>query len=179
MSTGKGLAITDLAESLLASVVAHWAAQADAPPLPARRLVLAGDPRTVSWDCEQLTVTLQGVGWGQALDASSLSPRAGAPASVMSLRHAILVVTLVRCIAQPDPRSNTGMPTEAALYEDGVRFMRDAGLLSQALVEYASKISPGLPLESSVQAGAIEPIGPSGNYTGLEATLAVTAGQLV
>jgi hypothetical protein len=179
VSTGQGLAITAVAESLLAAVVAHWAAASDAVPLPPRRLILAGDPRSVAWDCEQLTVTLQGVGWGQALDASSLSPRAGTPASVMSLRHAVLVVSLVRCAAEADPRSASGMPTDAALHADGLRYMRDAGLLSQAMVAYTAKILPGLPDEASVQAGAIEPRGPEGAFHGLETTLAVTAGQLV
>lgn len=172
---GQGLKLSDLAQNVLDGVVEHWARAADATPLPARRAVLAGEPRAIAWDCEQLTVTLSGVGWGQALDASATSPRAGMPASVASMRHAVLAVALVRCTPTP---GRDGKVAVDALHTAGLASLRDAGLLSQALVEITSRLRKNLPLEASVQAGVVEPVGPSGGFHGLEATLVVTTAEL-
>jgi hypothetical protein len=172
---GQGLKLSDLAQRVLDGVVEHWQGAADATPLPAHRAVLAGEPRAVAWDCEQLTVTLAGVGWGQALDASASSPRAGLPASVASMRHAVLAVALVRCTPSP---GRDGKVALEALHAAGLASLRDAGLLSQALVEITTRLRKNLPLESSVQAGTVEPLGPSGGFHGLEATLVVTSADL-
>lgn len=171
---GQAINIAALANMMLAGIIDHYAAAGDST-LPARRLVVPGESRTVAWDCEQLTVSLVGVGWGQALDMSSPSASAGPHTGVTALRHAVLAATLVRCT--PVPAGNKA-PTVAALQAAGDQYMRDAGLLSQALVELCSRIRQGLPSEAKVQPGAVEPIGPSGMFHALETTLAVTASRL-
>ena len=176
MAAGQAISVAALGQKLLAAVEEHYAQAGAGSALPARRAVMPGEPRGVAWDCEQLAVTLVGVGWGQALDASSPSPQTGGQSAVMAVRHAVYAVTLVRCT--PNPFEDGSPPDVVELAAAGAQFMRDAGLLSQALVEFASRLRQGLPREASVQLGAIEPVGPSGGFHGLEASMAVTAAAL-
>jgi hypothetical protein len=175
VSQGKGLDIVTEAALLLDTVVDHF--QAAALPLPERRCLVAGDPRQFAWDCEQLTVSLQGIGWGPASASAASAPRTGAPASVMSMRHAVLAVTLVRCTPMPDDDGKAPDVTE--LDAAGREFMRDAGMLSQAIVTYVSSATQRLDRVASVEAGIVEPLGPSATHHGLEAQLAITVGKLV
>jgi hypothetical protein len=173
-SLGKGLAISDEAVLLLDAVVDHF--QAAGRELPDRQCVVAGEPRAFAWDCEQLTVSLQGIGWGPAVSATANTPRTGSPASVMSTRHVVLAVTLVRCTPQME---DDGTPPPAAeLDAAGRLFMRDAGLLSQAIVTYVSRATQRLDRVASVEAGIVEPIGPTSTHHGLEAVLSITVGHL-
>lgn len=177
MTSGTAINVRALATQMLDAVRTHWA-NAPGAPLPDRQYVAPGEPRATAWDCEQLTVSLGGVGWGPAIDAGPTSPRSGTPASVASVRHAVLYVQLVRCM--PTSGKQNVSPTVAALQAAGEQFMRDAGLLSQALVSWASTVRtllPQMPTES-VQVGVIEPVGPSGGFVGLEASAIVTAAQL-
>lgn len=173
-SLGKGLAITDEAVFLLDAVTDHFAAAGR--ELPDRQCVVAGDPRSFAWDCEQLTVSLQGIGWGPATSAAANSPRTGSPASTMSVRHVVLAVTLVRCTPTPDEEGDP--PDAAELDAAGRLFMRDAGLLSQAIVTYVSKAEQRLNRVASIEAGIVEPIGPNATHHGLEAVLSITVGHL-
>lgn len=180
MSTlGKGLDVQKVAVDLLQTIITHWAAATslDVVPLPTRRAVVPGDPRTIAWDCEQLTVSMVGIGYGQALDEASPSRRAGSPTSVSGLRHAILAVTLVRCT--PVGKEDGTPPTVAELDAAGRVFFRDCGMISQALMTYCSDVRKHLSSAESVQAGAVDPVGPSGGYHGIETTLAITLGNLV
>lgn len=181
MSTlGKGLDIATTAAQLKAHIIAHWnaAPAGTRVDLPARRAILAGDPRNVAWDCEQLTVAMVGIGWGQAIDAAQVpSPRTGAPVSVGAMRHVVLAVALIRCT--PKGGANGQPPSVEDLEAAGLTSMRDAGLLSQAMVTYASKLRQELGKHASVQPGVVDPYGPSGGYHGLETTLAITAAELV
>lgn len=173
-SFGKGLDLVTEAELLLDTVIDHFSAAAVA--LPERQHLVAGDPREFAWDCEQLTVSLQGIGWGPATDASSPTPRTGKPASVLSVRHAVLAVTLVRCTPMMGDQGDP--PPAEALDVAGRGFMRDAGLMSQALVTYVSRATARLDRVASVEAGVVEPLGPSSTHHGIEAVLAVTVGKL-
>ncbi len=176
MARGQAISVESLSQKLLAAVVDHYTAAGAADALPARRGVIPGDPRGIAWDCEQLTVTLAGIGWGPAVDTTVLSPQTAAQTSVMALRHVVLAVTLIRCTPTG---SRTGLPPEmAALEAAGLQYMRDAGLMSQALVELCSKLREGLPREARAQPGIVEPVGPSGGFHALETTLAITAGAL-
>lgn len=183
MSTlGQGLNIADLAVELKAHLVNHWnaAPPASRTPLPERQVIVPGDPRTIAWDCEQLTISLVGIGFGQAVAADSTggsSPRTGTPASVGSVRHAVLAVALIRCTPKG---SNTGAPPSAAdLEAAGLEFLRDAGLLSQAMVVFAAKVRRGLGKVASVECGVVDPYGPSGGFHGAETTLTITVPDLV
>lgn len=175
MAIGQRLTIFEIAETILNGVVAHYAAKTDAEvePLPARRYVNAGDPALLAWDCEQLTVSLQGVGFGQAADASPLAPQVGPSAGVFAVRHAILEVSLVRCVPGPDDNGNP--PSDLVLYEAGATFMRDCGMLSQALVEIASRIRQDLQPEGKVTAGEVVPAGPEGSFVAAVGLFQVSA----
>lgn len=179
-SFGKGLDIASTAVELLTHIQAFWTAAApgSVTVLPERRIIPPGDPRTVAWDCEQLTVALTGIGFGPAVDAAPApSPRAGVPFSVESLRHVILAVTLVRCTPVV---GDTGQgPSADELHTAGLIYLRDSGMLSQAMVTYAGKLRARLPKEANVQCGAVDPVGPNGGFHALETSLAITVPELV
>jgi hypothetical protein len=172
---GLGLDVTSEARELLIAVERHFSAAGNA--LPDRRGLVPGDPRSFAWDCEQVTVSLAGIGWGPAAAAGPPSPRTGSPASVMTMRHAVLLVTLVRCTPQ---MTDSGEPPPAdQLDTAGGEFMRDAGLLSQAIAAYVADASSRLDRVATVEAGVVEPLGPSAEFHGLEASLAITVGKLI
>lgn len=170
---GQAINTASLAGKLLAAVEEHFAGTDN--PLPDRRGVVPGESRTIAWDCEQLTVSLDGIGWGQAIDATPTSPQAGGPASVSALRHAVFSIQLVRCTPT---RRDGKTPEMDQLNAAGMVFMRDAGMLSQAVVEFVTQLRQGLDPTVRVQAGVIEAIGPSGGYHGLACALIVTASRL-
>jgi len=179
VSAGQGLDVHAMGTKILAAVVAHFAASTNPNDvdLPGRRYVGAGDPLAVAWDCEQLTVTMQGVTTGAAVDARPLSPRSGTPAGVSLVRSVTYVVSLVRCHPVQDDSGNP--PPVAALEAAGVVFARDMGLLSQALVELVSQLRENLPVGQTVQAGEVAPVGPDGQFVALVAPIAFTVGALV
>lgn len=169
MSPGQGIRVDEMAQTLLDHVVVHF--EAAGVDLPDHRVVTAGAP---AWDCEQLTVTLVGVGWGQAIDSATESARPGSPLSVYALRHAVYAVSIVRCVPTNDPDP----PSMDELNASGLQFMKDAGLLSQALVEVGSGVRNQLGPSGSVQAGMIEPIGPEGGFVGMDGQFIITAATL-
>lgn len=178
-SFGKGLDVASTAQDILDHVVAHYAAATpgSVQPLPERRTIAPGDPQTIAWDCEQLVVSLQGIGFGPAVDASPApSPRGGLPLSATALRHAVLAVDLVRCTPSPD---NNGNVSTVALNAAGLVFMRDCGMLSQAVVTFAGVLRSRLPDTASVQCGVVQPFGPSGGFHAAEVTIAITVPELV
>jgi len=175
---GQGIAVRSLALAIMDAVESHWGGTA--APLPDRRYVAFGDPASTPWDCEQLVISLAGVGFGPAQDAAPPStPRAGTPASIMTVRHAVFNIALVRCIPTPSGRTSTP-PSVEELQAAGERFMTDAGMLSQALVRWASRTYKSLPNDgaSSVQLGVIEPGEASGGYVGLTGVAIVTCAGL-
>lgn len=173
-AVGQGLDIVTTAEDLLQAVVDAYAAAAPGTvsPLPDRQGIYAGDPRSIAWDCSQLIVALDGIGYGPAADASSASARSGSPVSVSAIRHVVLVVQLVRCTPRP---GNRGTVNTAELEAAGREFLRDAGMLSQALVKFASRVRQGLDSTTeSVLPGVVDPVGPIGDFHAVETTLAIT-----
>jgi hypothetical protein len=179
-TAGQGIAVRSLALELKAAIESHWA-QGVNLPLPERRYVAPGDPGSQVWDCEQLVISLVGVGFGPAQDSAPPStPRAGSPASVMSVRHAVFNIALVRCIPGPARRGGTP-PTMEALQAAGEQYMSDAGMLSQALVRWAARTQKSvLPNDgaSSVQLGVIEPGEASGSFVGMAGVAIVTCAAL-
>jgi hypothetical protein len=173
---GQGLTIQAMAEAILAAVQEHYADASVA--LPDRQYVAAGDPSQLAWDCEQLTVGIQGIGWGQAPSAGTAAPKMGTQISASAVRHAIFIVALVRCTPTDPEDPDTGLPSEADLHAAGLEYMRDMGLLSQALVVACARVRAGLSRSSLVEAGAVNPDGPSGGFHGMSAQIAVTAGDL-
>lgn len=172
---GRGLKIVQLAEIVQAKIVSHYAtAGAD---LPTNQFFLAGDPAVAAWDCEQFTIGLSGVGWGWAEDNQpQTSPQTGTHFNVTSLRHVVFAIQIVRCT--PSAGKN-GIPTVAEIDTAGRASMKDAGLLSQALVMAVKEINQQVTRnEGKAQAGAIVPAGPEGKYHAITGTLSVTAGNL-
>jgi hypothetical protein len=178
VSLGKGLAIAELGAKVFDAVVAHYAAAA--PPiaaLPARRYIAPGDAITVPWDCEQLTVSCQAIGYGPAPDTGTLSAQDGGNYSVFGIRHAVFAVQLVRCVATMS--DNGDPPPVATMQADGLRSLRDSGMLSQALTELASRMRQGLGRGIQIQTGDVVPVGPEGEFMALVAGFTVTAGDLM
>lgn len=179
---GKGLNVALTAQQLLDHIVAHWAAAptGSIEPLPTRRAIVPGDPRTVAWDCDQLTVSMEGIGVGQAEDQGpATSPRLGTPLSANSLRHAVLAVSLVRCSPKGPPM---GLVDIDVLHAAGTSFLRDCGMLSQAVVSFAGQLQGRLqtttPGTASVRCGAVTPFGPEGGFHGADAAIAITVPEL-
>lgn len=174
---GKGLDIAAIADLLLTRIEEHFAA-ADTD-LPERRILAPGSPSEIAWDAPMVAITMASIGLGATPGGAGSGPlRVGPGVSAMGLRHAVYSVTLTRC--EPPPTGNgTRPPSAAVLRAAALGLMRDAGLLSQALVNFCTEVASGLPNGSLVQAGSVETAGPSGGHVGVIGTLTATVGQLV
>jgi hypothetical protein len=173
-----GLDLITIPKAMLAYVVSYFG-QAGVL-LPSRQMMVAGPAANVPYDCEQLTVTLETLGWGRARDATQLSPTFGKEASVNAQRHGEWVVSLVRCWPTGDDEGNLVDPDLLEEASEGVA--RDAGLLSQALVNFVAfqpfSESAAIPPGGSVQAGAVSFTGPSGGFIGINGALISTVAEL-
>lgn len=175
-AAGLGLDVAAIAQVILAAVEAHFDA-ADVE-LPERRLIAPGAPGEIAWDKPMLAVCLSSLGLGASPGGVGSAPlRVGNQVSASGLRHAVLAAQLTRC--DPEPGRNGRLPSREALTDAAVSYMRDAGLLSQALVNVATEIGGDLPAGSLVQVGSVDTVGPQGGHVGLIGTFTVTAGQLV
>ena len=177
MAAGQGLDIPDLAKKILTAVETHFAA-AHGVALPKRRYIAPGDGRLVAHDTDQLVVSLSGIGLGPAPTAPGLAEQIGSPLSASGIRHAIFIVQLVRCLKEPqDPTKPLPANVVTTM---GLSLMRDAGLLSQALMETCTSLSATFGhLRGSAQPGAVAILGPEGGMAAVEGTLAITAAELV
>lgn len=178
-ATGQRIYVAELALKVLKTVEEHFAAAG--VELPGRRYLAAGNPALVAWDCEQLVVGLSGVGWGQAPDAAPLSIKPAAHMSVAGVRHAVFSIQLVRCtptVSDEQAEMSQPYPDAEQIHAAGVDFMRDAGLISQAMVEMVSRLQQGLDRSGIAQAGVVNTLGPEGGYHAVEATLAITSALL-
>jgi hypothetical protein len=176
-SLGQRINVSELAQKTLDAVVAHFDA-ADVL-LPDRRYVAPGNPQLIAWDCEQLVVALTGIGWGAAPDSAAQSMKPGSQISAFGIRHAVFSVQLVRCTPiSKDTR--TPWPPPEEIQASGIKFMQDAGRLSQALVTVVAELRQSIAQDRAglVEAGVLTSLGPEGGYHGLEATLAITSGLL-
>lgn len=176
MATGQGLAVADIAQTILDAVVTHFSVATGAR-LPDRRVIAPGEPRGIAWDCEQLVITLSGIGLGTAPAQSGVAQRTGNPVFAAEPRHAVFAVQLVRCV--PESRDGAAPPPADEVTTAGLALMRDAGLLSQALVGACSTVVAALGQHGLVQSGAVEMIGPEGGMAAVEGSLAITVGGLV
>jgi hypothetical protein len=171
------LSVLELARLFLDGVEQHFAGQE--AELPDRRFIAPGNPQLIAWDCEQLFVALTGIGIGPAPDSPVQSPRQGGPVSAFNVRHAIFSIQLVRCTPTVPENGNAAYPPADQIDAAGAQSMRDAGLLSDAVVLMCSQLSKVLPPGTHVQAGLTSSLGPEGGYHANEATVAVTAMRLV
>jgi hypothetical protein len=177
---GNRLNLLEIARALRDGVVQHWAAHTDpeVEALPDRRLLMSGDAAVVSWDCEQLTVALQAIGLGQSDATAPTAPQLGGGVSVFNMRHAVFEVLLLRCAATVDDEGDA--PADAVLEAEGVRFLRDAGMLSQALTEIASNVKRNLLEPGGIATvGQVLPVGPEGGFVGAVGLFQVTSAGLL
>lgn len=177
---GNRLNVLEVARVLRDGVVAHWAAHTDpdVEALPDRRLLIGGDPAVLAWDCEQFTVALQGIGNGQSDDTAATAPQIGAGTSVFNMRHAIFELLLLRCVATVDDEG--APPADVVQDAEGERFLRDVGMLSQALTEIASNVRRNLLEPGGIaRVGQILPVGPDGGFSGCVGLFQVTSARLV
>jgi hypothetical protein len=175
MAIGQGLAVGDIACTILNAVVSHYSA-ASGIALPDRRIIAPGEPRSIAWDCEQCVITLSGLGLGAAPTQGATAQRTSNPVSATGLRHAVFATQIVRCV--PESQDGTVPPDVDEVNTAGLLLMRDAGLLSQALVEACSTLAAGLGRHGSAQPGAVEMLGPEGGMAAVEGSIAVTVGTL-
>lgn len=176
---GNRVNILEIATALRDGVVAHWAAKTDeaVEALPDRRLLLSGDAAVVAYDCEQLTVALQNIGNGQSDDTAATAPQLGAGTSVFNMRHVIFEVLVLRCASVLDDEGNA--PPDAVLEAEGETFLRDAGMLSQALTHVAAQVKPRLLEPGGIaRVGQILPVGPEGGFSGNVGLFQVTSARL-
>jgi hypothetical protein len=164
------------AHGLLDEVVAWYEDHPAELALPDRRAVVPGAPGVIAWDCEQVTVALANITVG-GLNAQSVAmPRAGAPAGVGLPRIATWSVQVVRCT--PESGEDATPPSAAELEVAGGRALSDAGLLSECMMSLAT-LAPGsrvwLPVGSTINAGAVTPLGPEGGFHAVEAAVSISA----
>lgn len=175
-SAGNRLAADVLAARVLAGTVAHFALAGQ--DLPRRQFVAPGAPRVVAWDCEQVTVSCAGLGWGPAGNVSGDFD--GRELSTM-VRHVVLEIAVTRKLpARTQTVDSVGLPPEGALNDAGMTMLRDVGILSQAVAEMfgpapADRI---VPVGTRAQPGVVEILGPEGDYTAVVTTVSVTLGTL-
>lgn len=172
---GLALAIAPIAQTVLAAVVAHFDA-ATGVTLPARQVIAPGDPAGIAWDCDQLVVTMSGIGVGQAPGEGAQARQVGNQVSSMGLRHAVFAAEIVRCV--PESQDGTTPPPAAELTTAGLALMRDAGLLSQALVDVCTAVSAVTPPGAKAVSGAVTVLGPEGGFAAVRGSITVTAGLL-
>jgi hypothetical protein len=170
-----GVDMLTVPTALLAYVNAYFAQAGVA--LPTNQYFAAGDRTNVPWDCEQVVVTMDGISWGRSKDATQLSSSFGKESSVNAMRHADYTIEIVRC--HPTLDNQDGQPLPSAEYEAAaVANWIDAGLLSQALINFVAFPNSALPPGGSTQAGAVGVLGPAGGFVGVNASLTMTLAQL-
>lgn len=172
--TGQRLNAAELAQSLLDYVVQSYSTSTTADALPTRQVIAAGDMRQVAWDCEQLVVSLAGI----EIDSPEQSPATPLRLKV-GIRHVAFTVQVVRCTATPTngPNGTVRLPTMEQITAAGMVAFRDAGQLSQAIFEWATRAvsvdGPGGILAAAV--GSVAPVGPQGAYAAMEGQVVVSA----
>lgn len=172
--SGQAINTQQIGQAIYDGVIDHYAAASAAVPLPERRYIAPGDAAAVAWDCEQFTVSIIGVGLGVAPDVATGSAKPGTHASVTGMRHAVFSAMLVRCTPTID---EDGPPEVAALNPAGLAYLRDVGLISQALVEIGTRLNR-VDRSAVITAGNVQPIGPGGGFVGLEGQLTISTVHL-
>lgn len=168
--TGQGLNSAELAQSLFDYIVQAYSVAAGTEPLPARQVICGGDIRLTSWDCEQFTVNLAGID----IDIPQQAPVTAGRLKATSLRHVAFTIQIVRCTATMDAK---GHVKPAEITARGLQSLKDAGLLSQALLEWTTRaVSTDGPMGIlAASTGAVIPVGPQGGLMGVEGQVVVSA----
>lgn len=175
MADGHGLDLATLGGLVFESAVANFAAAG--VTLPERQVMAPGAPEQVAWDCEQLVLTMSGIGPGAAPgQAGASGGRDAGTRFGLVLRHVVFTFQLVRCELKPTSRG--GPPSAVVVNAAALALWRDAGLLTHALDQVGSDLLRQLPPGTQVVAGAVTPSGPEGGFVGLQGSVTLTAGNL-
>lgn len=173
------LAVAGTARALLGAVEAWYADETHgAAPLPARRYVAAGEPRTVAWDCDegQVTVALAAVPLNVRPDMTApLATQApGRNRSTQLIRTAQYELQIVR----PAPTSTLGgqAPARDVLDAAGLALMDDVAQLLACLnsAQTGGALVPAGHAPAPVMVPTVEVLGPEGPLAGLAAGVWVT-----
>jgi hypothetical protein len=167
VASGQYIDVPSIAQAVLIGVAAHF--NDAGVELPDRQVIAPGEPRTVAWDCSAVMVTLGGIVWGQAPGAGGGARQTGNPISV-GARHAVISVQIVR----PAMDADGDVPDAEKLTDAGLTFIRDAALLSEALIALCRR-GGALVASGSATPGDVVALGPDGGFTAVEGSLSVTA----
>lgn len=167
------IAIAATAERILAAVEA-WYADEDhgAQPLPARRYVAAGDPRSVAWDDSAGQVTVAFSAAPLQTDptqapAVTQGPARSGQRGVQLIRVGVYEVQIVR--PAPMPGYEGQPPSGQTLNDHGLLVMRDAEQIV-ACVNDAQQSGAFIPEghgPARLQVPIIETLGPSGGLAAI------------
>ena len=150
-----------VAQALLDGVVAWFTTHAPDPPLPERRYVAGGDPRTVAWDdtAGQVTVCLSRILLG--LDSTRPPtpvrvPRTSPANAGRYQRTASFEVQIVRCAP--------GLAGADVLHAHGMQVTADAGNLIRAVLDVANSgaLTRAPVAEVGITVDDLVTLGPSG-----------------
>lgn len=169
---GQFIDVPAIAQLTLDGIVAHFAAAG--VELPERRVIVAGEPRAIAWDCPSLTIASGGILWGAGPGTGSATARrTGNPVSV-GARYTVITAQIIRCA----PGSDGGEPPDPdVLTEAGLTTLKDGGLLSQALVEMCGRNGVFRQFGTGL-AGGVDFLGPDGGFVACEGNLTVTAANI-
>jgi hypothetical protein len=171
-----GLNLVKFADHVLDYVVAFFAANSVA--LPDARYITAGVPSLDAWDCEQLVLGIVGVTDGSARQGQIASANmAGVMLSAQGVRAASYEIQLVRCCPMIDDYGNA--PSVADKHAAGRQQAVDMGLISQAVVNLMSALPPWIPKGVNATAGPVAPVGPTGGFAALIASISLHAIDLM
>jgi hypothetical protein len=158
--------VGDVADRLLAAVVAGYAAHA--VTLPDRRYVAPSAPELVAHDCEQVTVALGIVAQRPVAPTGHPSP---APVYVVPV--AAFEVRIIRDVPAFD---GEGIPSADYLAAVGAAVLLDAGVLLSVLLEVITTgalLPDAIPGGHNVDVPVITTVGPSGGLGGVAARVTV------
>jgi hypothetical protein len=171
-----GLNLVAFADHVLAYIVDFFAA--NSVGLPEAQYITAGVPSLDAWDCEQLVLGIVGVTDGSARQGQIASANmGGAMLSAQGIRAANYEIQLVRCV--PTLNDYAQPPTVAAKHAAGRQQAVDMGLLSQACVNLMSALPSWIPKGVNATAGTVAPVGPTGGFAALIASIQLHAVDLM
>lgn len=139
--------------------------------LPLRRRIVPGQLQLDAWDCEQVSVGFAGITDPSRQGTVLGAPRTGNTFAVMKTRQAAYGIQIVRCVGCNDPVWSTNTDEFGQAGEDQ---LRDAALISQFMINMASSPPDWHPEGVNADAGDVTPLGPSGGYYALEASIIFT-----
>lgn len=157
------------AEGVIPALVAYFANHS--VDLPTRRRIVPGQLSLDAWDCEQVSVGFAGITDPARQGTVAGGPRTGTPFSALKQRQAAYGIQIVHCI----PPCDGFMTTDTDEFGiAGRQMLTESALLSQFMVDAASSPPTFHPEGVAVETGDVTPLGPSGGYYAIEASIIFT-----